>query len=76
MRDRLNHLIRNLLPTHAALSPQQRLVEDLGLDSLKVMELISTVEDELGISISLRSLYGVSTVADLHRLVDEHLRQA
>jgi acyl carrier protein len=40
------------------------LVADLGLDSLKVMKLVETVEDRFDISIPLNILPDVRTVSD------------
>lgn len=73
MHDRINQLITDLLRYRKTLTPDKRLIEDLGFDSLKVMELITTLEDELEISIPLKRLMGVKTVGDIHRLVDEYV---
>jgi acyl carrier protein len=73
MRDRINQLITNLSQYQKALTPDKRLIEDLGFDSLKVMEFITTLEDELEVSISLKRLMGVKTLGDIYRLVDEHV---
>jgi acyl carrier protein len=72
MHARINQLIQDLLQYRKAITPDKRLIEDLGFDSLKVMEFIATVEDELGVSISLRRLAGVKTVGDIYALVAEH----
>ena len=44
------------------------LVNDLGLDSLKVMEILEDIEDTFDISIPINILPGIRTVNDL---VDE-----
>ena len=41
------------------------LVNDLGLDSIKVMEVMETLEDSFDISIPINILPGVRTVKDL-----------
>jgi acyl carrier protein len=41
------------------------LVNDLGLDSIKVMEILETLEDSFDISIPINILPGVRTVKDL-----------
>ena len=41
------------------------LVTDLGLDSMQVMELLSTIEDEFDISVPLNIVPEVRTVNDL-----------
>ena len=47
------------------ISTQTDLVNDLGLDSLKVMEILELVEDHFDISIPINILPGVRTVGDL-----------
>lgn len=74
MRDNINQLLMNLLNHRkSTITADKRLVEDLGFDSLKVMEFIARLEDELGITISLKRLAGVRTVGDVYSLVDGHL---
>lgn len=73
MRDNINQLLMNLLNHRRSITADKRLVEDLGFDSLKVMEFIARLEDELGITISLKRLAGVRTVGDVYNLVDGHL---
>lgn len=71
MEDRIIQLIRNALQIQRLVGPEQRLVEDLGLDSLKLIELITVVEDEFGVSIPINRLSSVRTVGDVHRLLRE-----
>ena len=47
------------------LNANTELVSDLGLDSMQVMELLSTVEDEFDISVPLNIVPEVRTVDDL-----------
>ena len=44
------------------------LIDDLGADSLDVVELIMSLEDEFGITIELEE--GVATVQDLVNLIE------
>jgi len=53
----------------ASLDGDTRLVNDLGLDSVKVMELLLQVEDHFDISIPLNILPDVHTVDDLARAI-------
>jgi acyl carrier protein len=76
MHARINQLIQNLLQYRKSITPDKRLIEDLGFDSLKVMEFIATLEDELEVSISLKRLMDVKTVGDVYRLVDEHVSES
>ncbi len=47
------------------LDADTELVADLGLDSMQVMELLSTIEDEFDISVPLNIVPEVRTVNDL-----------
>lgn len=47
---------------------QLRLVEDLGLDSLTLMEVVMLMEDALGILIGNEELTGLRTLGDVNRL--------
>ena len=51
----------DIQPTAADLD----LVNDLGLDSVKVMEILETLEDSFDISIPINILPGVRTVKEL-----------
>lgn len=45
--------------------PESRLVEDLGADSLDIVELLMMLEDEYGITIPDQDAVKLSTIADI-----------
>ena len=47
------------------------IVEDLGADSLDVVEMLMTLEDEYGISIPDDKMEDVKTIPNLVRLLEE-----
>ena len=57
-------LLGPLVPQGQQVNVDTDLVADLGLDSLKVMKLLETVEDSFDISIPLNILPDVRTVGD------------
>ena len=57
-------ILRPLVPEGQQVNAETDLVADLGLDSLKVMKLVETVEDSFDISIPLNILPDVRTVSD------------
>ena len=57
-------ILRPLVPEGQQVNAETDLVADLGLDSLKVMQLVETVEDSFDISIPLNILPDVRTVSD------------
>ncbi len=48
-----------------ALSPEARLQDDLGVDSLDVVELLLAIEERFGVELQDEEVEGVVTVADL-----------
>ena len=56
--------------TTRTLTPESRLIEDADLDSLDLVELIMTCEDEFQIEIPEDRLLAVSTVNDILLLID------
>ena len=57
-------ILRPLVPEGHQINAETDLVADLGLDSLKVMKLVETVEDSFDISVPLNILPEVRTVGD------------
>lgn len=57
-------ILRPLVPEGQQINAETDLVADLGLDSLKVMKLVETVEDSFDISVPLNILPEVRTVGD------------
>jgi acyl carrier protein len=68
--DRLHAIILRVKKTDAPLRPETRFADDLGLDSLTVMELVAEVEDEFDINLPLNLLPEIHTVADLAATID------
>ena len=46
------------------------LVEDLGVESIDLVAILSAIEDRWGVTARDADLSQVATVADLHRLMD------
>lgn len=59
------HAIRQLRPSAGIVSPSTNIAQDLGLDSVEVMDFVMTLEDRFDISIPLDQIAQVETVADL-----------
>jgi acyl carrier protein len=60
----LNEILKPLVPPGREVNEDTDLVADLGLDSLKVMKILESVEDRFDISIPLNVLPEVRTVKD------------
>jgi acyl carrier protein len=62
--EELTKILKQFVPRGQAVNEDTDLVADLGLDSLKVMKIIESVEDCFDISIPLNVLPDVRTVKD------------
>ena len=60
----LKEILQPFVPAGHAVDEDTDLVADLGLDSLKVMKILESVEDRFDISIPLNVLPDVRTVKD------------
>jgi acyl carrier protein len=60
----LNEILKPFVPPEREVNEDTDLVADLGLDSLKVMKILESVEDHFDISIPLNVLPDVRTVKD------------
>jgi acyl carrier protein len=61
----LEILVEQLRVEESQLTPEARLVEDLGADSLEIVEIIMALEEQFQISISDEASEKVSTVQDV-----------
>ena len=59
----------------AGVVPGDRLVEELGAESADVLNLVATLEDRYGIEIAEEEIPRLATVADVHGLVQQRLRE-
>jgi len=50
--------------------------EELGIDSLMAMEIVATLEKELTIEIDETEMFGIQTVGEFARFVEERFRAA
>jgi acyl carrier protein len=71
LRKDINELISETLGRRVTISDDTNIVEDLGLDSLAVMNLCMALEDKFNISMPLDRIADVRTIGDLVRTVQE-----
>lgn len=69
---RVRALIAEILEVDAGtIAPGARLREDLGMDSLQSLELLSTISEELRIDLEMEEAMGIGTVADACDFVEQ-----
>ena len=64
-------ILRPLVTEGQEIREETDIVADLGLDSLKVMKLVETVEDSFDISVPLNILPEVRTVGDFVQQIEK-----
>lgn len=74
LEELLQTLRRTLVPQATEIDEDTELVGSLGLDSMKVMNLLQEVEDHFDVSIPLNVLPDVRTVGDLARKIHQQLQ--
>jgi acyl carrier protein len=71
MRDEIATIFEQVLGRPVAIGDDTDIVEDLGMDSLGVMNFVMAIEDFYDLSIPLDRVAQIQTVADLIRAVEE-----
>ena len=57
----------------AEIASESKILDDLGADSLDVVELVMTLEDEFDIEVPDEAAEAIRTIADVERYVTEHV---
>lgn len=65
IREIIFSTLRVALPQDRQLSDQTHIIEDLGLDSVAVMDFVMEIEDKLDVSVPLDKIAEVETLGDL-----------
>ncbi len=71
MRNEIAAIFEQVLERPVAIEDDTDIVEDLGMDSLGVMNFVMAIEDHYDLSIPLDRIAQIRTVADLIRAVRE-----
>lgn len=73
--DKVKKLIaEQLCITTDDISDTANILEDLGADSLDVVELLMTFEDEFGVSIPDEQVAELKTIPAIVKIIDEHTK--
>jgi acyl carrier protein len=74
--DKVKDLIVDQLGVDASkVTPEASFVEDLGADSIDIVELIMALEEEFGITISDEDAQKIRTVGDAVKYIEENLKK-
>ena len=69
--EQLCRILQKISNTDKPIEPDVNLIDYLELDSMKVLDVVMEIEDELDVSVPLNNLVDVNTVSELARLVYE-----
>jgi len=75
LQQQLYQILKAFVPDGYELETQTDLVEDLNLDSMKVMDIVAEVEDAFDISVPLNILPDVRTVGDFTSQIQNLLKE-
>ncbi len=67
-------IVEQLGVNEAEVVPEAKFIDDLGADSLDIVELIMALEDEYGIEIPDEDAEKIETVGDAIRYIEEHIK--
>ena len=67
-----NALVKQLRVSENDITVDSKILEDLGADSLDVLQLLMTIEDEYGIVIPDEALAEFKTVGDIVSYLEAH----
>lgn len=71
--EKLTEILAEQLDAEAgSITQETKLVEDLGADSLDVVDLVMTLEDEFDMEIPDEDIENVRTVGDIVKYLEEH----
>ena len=75
LQQQLYQILKPFVPDGCELETQTDLVEDLNLDSMKVMDIVAEVEDAFDISVPLNILPDIRTVGDFTSQIQNLLKE-
>lgn len=58
----------------AEVVPEAKFIDDLGADSLDIVELLMALEDQYGIEVPDEDAEGLQTIGDLIRYIEKHMK--
>ncbi|OPY69143.1 MAG: Acyl carrier protein [Syntrophorhabdaceae bacterium PtaU1.Bin034] len=67
-------IVEQLGVNESEVVPEAKFIDDLGADSLDIVELVMALEDEYGIEIPDEDAEKIETVGDAIRYIEEHLK--
>jgi acyl carrier protein len=54
------------------ITPESNIVDDLGADSLDIVDLVMSIEDDFGIEVPDEALEDIHTIDDMVKYIEDH----
>ena len=70
-RERVNRVLKQVIKEDRRITPEQTLVEDLGLNSLQIMEVLGLIENEFNIFVPADRAIPIKTVGEVYQAIDD-----
>ena len=71
--EKLQEIIADQLEIDASeIDYESNIIDDLGADSLDIVDLVMSVEDEFGIEVPDEALENISTIEDMVKYIEEN----
>ena len=71
--EKIKEMIEEMSGENTKISPEMRLMADIGFDSLDIVDLIFDLENEFEIEIEDEELEKIRTVADLVNIIEKKI---
>jgi acyl carrier protein len=68
-------IVEQLGVSESEVIPEAKFIDDLGADSLDIVELVMALEDEYGIEIPDEDAEKIETVGDAIKYIEEHMKK-
>ncbi len=68
-------IVEQLGVSESEVVPEAKFIDDLGADSLDIVELVMALEDEYGIEIPDEDAEKIETVGDALKYIEEHMKK-
>lgn len=73
--DKVRELLASQLNIPAdGITEEKEIVKDLGADSLDIVEMLMTLEEEYNVTIPDEETVDIKTVGDIVRVLDKHIK--
>ena len=74
-REKIKEIVSEIVGVEASeIDPQASFMDDMGLDSLRALEILAAIENQFDITIEPERLRDMTTLENVIKLTEEHLR--